>query len=188
MASCTRYFENQVRPLTSRSNLATRWRLNWHLCIGHLTDHPAGLIVRTEGRTTCASDGPYLTFWWRYPSPMARAFAALGKEAMASEVVAASANDGCEHEAMASDAALAPDHECCDHEAMPVDHAMKGCQPSADCIAKCFSCYAVLFSEEAIPSAIGGTEAHFVKKPFYSRTTLFDLLAPDVCLKMCRNA
>ena len=171
MASCTRYFENQVRPLTSRSNLATRWRLNWHLCIGHLTDHPAGLIVQTEARTICASDGPYLTFWWRYPSPMARAFAALGKEAMASEVVAASANDGCEHEAIASDAALAPDHECCDHEAMPVDHAMKGCQPSADCIAKCFSCYAVLFSEEAIPSAIGGTEAHFVKKPFYSRTT-----------------
>ena len=103
--------------------------------------------------------------------PRARVFAALGKEAMASEVVAASANDGCEHEAIASDAALAPDHECCDHEAMPVDHAMKGCQPSAGCIAKCFSCYAVLFSEEAIPSAIGGTEAHFVRKPFYSRTT-----------------
>lgn len=169
MASCTRYFENQVRALSQiKFGNAVVLKLafvHWSL------DHSAGLIVRTEARTTCASDGPDLPFWWRYPSPMARAFAALGKEAMASEVVAASANDGCEHEAIASDAALAPDHECCDHEAMPVDHAMKGCQPSADCIAKCFSCYAVLFSEEAIPSAIGGTEAHFVKKPFYSRTT-----------------
>ena len=169
MASCTRYFENQVRALSQiKFGNAVVLKLafvHWSL------DHSAGLIVRTEARTTCASDGSYLPFWWRYPSPMARAFAALGKEAMASEVVAASANDGCEHEAMASDAALAPDHECCDHEAMPVDHAAKGCQPSAGCIAKCFSCYAVLFSEEAIPSAIGGTEAHFVKKPFYSRTT-----------------
>jgi hypothetical protein len=102
--------------------------------------------------------------------PISRAFVAPGKEAVASEIVAASAHDGCEHEAMASDVLVAPAHECCDHEAMPADHAMKGCLPSADCIAKCLSFYAVLFSEEAIPSAIGGTEPHFVKKPFYSRT------------------
>jgi len=37
---------------------------------------------------------------------------------------------------------------------MTADHAMKGCSASADCIAKCFGCYAVLFSEQAIPSTI----------------------------------
>jgi hypothetical protein len=100
--------------------------------------------------------------------PMARAFIAPGKEAMASEIVAASAHDGSEQEAMASDVVVALADECCDFEAL--DHRMKGCPASADCIVKCSSLYAVLFSEEAIPSAIGGTEAYFVKKPFYSRT------------------
>jgi hypothetical protein len=102
--------------------------------------------------------------------PMARAFVAPGKEAMASEVVAASAQDGCEHEVMASDVVVALAHECCDHEVMPANDGMKGCLASADCIAKCSSFYAVLFSEEAFLSAIGETEAQFVKKSFYSRT------------------
>jgi hypothetical protein len=101
--------------------------------------------------------------------PMARAFVAPGKEAMASEVVAASVHDGCEHEAMASDVLVALAHECCDHESMPADHVMNECQASAGCTAKCFNCYAMVFSEVAIPSPIGGTEAGFVSNPFYSR-------------------
>jgi hypothetical protein len=102
--------------------------------------------------------------------PMARAFVAPGDEAVASEAVAASARHDCDHEAMRSDVVVSSAHECCHHDAMPSDHAMKGCPLSADCIAKCSSFYAVLFSEEAIPSAIGGTEPQFVSKPFYSRT------------------
>jgi hypothetical protein len=102
--------------------------------------------------------------------PLARAFVASGDEAIASEVMVASAHECCDHEVMASDGVVVSAHECCDHDLMLADHAMKGCSASADCIAKCFSFYAVLFSEEAVPSAIGGTEAHFKKKPFYSRT------------------
>jgi hypothetical protein len=102
--------------------------------------------------------------------PLARAFVASGDEAIASEVMVASAHEGCDHEVMASDGVVVSAHECRDHEAMPANDGMKGCQASADCIAKCSSFYAVLFSEEAFLSAIGETEAHFVKKSFYSRT------------------
>jgi hypothetical protein len=101
--------------------------------------------------------------------PMARAFVGSADEAMASDVVAASAHD-CEHGAKTSDVVVASAHECCDHAAMPADQAMKGCPTSADCIAKCFTFYAVLFSEEAIPSPIGGTESNFVSNPCYSQT------------------
>lgn len=105
--------------------------------------------------------------------PMARAFVAAGDEAMASEAVAseevdASAHHDCDHEAMPSDVVVSSAHECCHHDAMPSE--MKGCPLSADCIAKCFNFYAVLFSKEAIPSAIGGMEPHFVSNPFYSQT------------------
>jgi hypothetical protein len=72
--------------------------------------------------------------------PLARAFVASGDEAMASEVlVASAAHEDCGHAAIASDVVVASAHECCGHEAMPADHAMKGCPASADCIAKCFS-------------------------------------------------
>jgi len=100
--------------------------------------------------------------------PMARPFVASGDEAMASDVVVASAHDCCDHEAMGSDIVVASAHGC-DHESMPADHAMKGCPASADCIAKCCNFYAVLFSEEAIPSPIVGMELHFVSKAFYSQ-------------------
>jgi hypothetical protein len=53
---------------------------------------------------------------------------------------------------------------------MPADHAMKECPASAACIAKCCNFYAVLFSEMAVPSAIGGSGSHFVSNPFYSQT------------------
>src|SRR6266540_6549310 len=69
-----------------------------------------------------------------------------------------------------SDAAVASAHDCCDHESMPADHVMKDCQASADCIAKCFNFYAVVFSGMAIPSPIGGMESRFVSNPFYSQT------------------
>jgi hypothetical protein len=101
--------------------------------------------------------------------PMGRAFVASGDDATASEV--ASAHEGCDHPAMASDVVAPSAHECCDHEAMATDHAMNGCPASADCIAKCSSLYLVLFSEEAIPSPIGGTEPHFLSNPFCSQTT-----------------
>jgi hypothetical protein len=84
--------------------------------------------------------------------PMARAFVAAGDEAMASDVAVASA------------------HDCCDHDSMPADHAMTECPASAACIAKCCNFYAVLFSEIAVPSPIGGTGSHFVSNPFYSQT------------------
>jgi hypothetical protein len=102
--------------------------------------------------------------------PMARAFVLAGDEAIASEAVVASEHHDCDHKAMTPDFVVASAHECCDHIAVPVDHAMKGCSTSADCIAKCFGHYAVLLPQEAIPSAIGGAERHFVSKPFYSRT------------------
>jgi hypothetical protein len=102
--------------------------------------------------------------------PMAGAFAVAGNEAVASEAVAVSAPHDCDHEAMPSDVVVSSAHECCHHDAIPSDHAMKGCSLSADCVAKCFSSYAVLLSEEAIPSPIGGTEPHFVSNPFYSQT------------------
>jgi hypothetical protein len=102
--------------------------------------------------------------------PLARAFVASGHEAMASEVVVASAaHEDCGHAAIASDVLVASAHECCGHEAVPADHAMQGCPASADCIAKCFSFYGVLFSEQAIPSPIGGTESRFVSNPFHSQ-------------------
>jgi hypothetical protein len=103
--------------------------------------------------------------------PMGRAFVASGDEAMASEVGVASAHEGCDHAAMASDVVAPSAHECCDHEAMATDHAMNGCPASADCIAKCSSLYAVLFSKEAIPSPIARTEPHFLSNPFCSQTT-----------------
>jgi hypothetical protein len=102
--------------------------------------------------------------------PMARAFVAPGNEAMASEIVAASAHDSSEHEAMASDVVVVLAHECCDPDSMPADHAMNACPASAGCTAKCFNCYAVVFSGVAIPSPIGGKEAGLVSNPFYSRT------------------
>jgi hypothetical protein len=97
--------------------------------------------------------------------PMAGGFAASSNEPMASDVVVASAHECCDNEALTSDHAVASIHDCCDHESIPADHVA-----SAGCTAKCFNCYAVVFSGVAIPSPIGGTEAHFVKKPFYSRT------------------
>jgi hypothetical protein len=99
--------------------------------------------------------------------PMARSFVGSADEAMAADVVVASEHD-CEHGAKTSDPVVASAHECCDHAAT-ADQAMKGCLPSADCIAKCLSFYAVLFSEEAIPSSIGGTESNFVSNPCYSQ-------------------
>jgi hypothetical protein len=101
--------------------------------------------------------------------PMARPFVIPGDEAMASEVVVASAH-GCDHAAMDSDVAVASAHDCCDQESMPADHAMKGCPASADCVAKCCSLYAALFSQEAIAWPIGGTESRFVSHPFHSET------------------
>ena len=101
--------------------------------------------------------------------PVAGAFVGSADEAMTADEVVASAHD-CEHGAKASDVAVASAHECCDHAAMPADQAMKGCLPSADCITKCLSFYAVLFSEEAIPSPIGGTESNFISNPCYSQT------------------
>jgi hypothetical protein len=102
--------------------------------------------------------------------PMARAFAVSADEPMASDVVIASADHLCDHESGVSEVVVVSSHDCCDHDVMPADHAIKGCSMSADCIAKCFSFYAALFSEEALPSAFGGTERHFASKPFYSRT------------------
>jgi hypothetical protein len=83
--------------------------------------------------------------------PMARTFVAPGKEAMASEVVASA-------------------HDCCDDEGMPADHVMKDCQASAGCATKCFNVYGDAFSSATIVPSIGGTEAPFVSKPFYSQT------------------
>jgi len=100
--------------------------------------------------------------------PMAGVFVACGDEAMASDVVVAPAH-GCDHEAIDSDV-VASTHDYCDHGSMPADHAMKECPASAACIAKCCNFYAVLFSETAVPSPIGGTESHFVNNPFYSQT------------------
>jgi hypothetical protein len=50
--------------------------------------------------------------------PMARPFVIPGDEAMASEVVVASAH-GCDHAAMDSDVVVASAHDCCDQESMP---------------------------------------------------------------------
>jgi len=113
--------------------------------------------------------------------PLARAFVASGDEAMASEVlVASAAHEDCGHAAIASDVLVASAHECCGYEAVPADHAMKGCPASADCIAKCFSFYGVLFSEQAIPSPIGGTESRFVSNPFHSETASPPFRSPRV--------
>lgn len=100
--------------------------------------------------------------------PMAGTFVASGDEAMASEVVVASAHGDCDHAAMDSDAVVKSIHECCNHAAMPT-HSMNGCSGSADCIAKCLGLYAVLFSSIAIACAFGGTEPGFVSNPFHSR-------------------
>jgi hypothetical protein len=81
--------------------------------------------------------------------PMASAFAVPSDEPVASDVVAA--------------------HDCCDHESMP-DHTLNESQAAAGCTAKCFNCYAVVFSGLTIPSPIGGTESRFVSNPFYSQT------------------
>jgi hypothetical protein len=85
-------------------------------------------------------------------APVAGAFA-MQKDAMtASNEVAASA------------------HDCCDSEGMPADHVMKDCQASAGCATKCFNVYGDAFSSATIVPSIGGTEAPFVSKPFYSQT------------------
>lgn len=84
--------------------------------------------------------------------PVAGAFAVPGDEPMASDVMVASA------------------HDCCDPESTPADHVMKECHASAGCTAKCFTFYAVIFSEAAMPSPGGGTESGFVGNPFYSQT------------------
>ena len=86
-------------------------------------------------------------------APAAGAFAMQKDEVTASNVVVASAND------------------CCDDEGMPADHVMKDCQASAGCATKCFNVYGELFSSATIVPPIGGTEAPFVSKPFYSQTT-----------------
>jgi hypothetical protein len=101
--------------------------------------------------------------------PMARAFVAAGDEAMASDVMVASAH-GCDHETMDADVAVSSAHDCCDHDAIPADHAMTECPASAACFAKCCNFCAVLFSEMAVPSPIGGMGSHFVSNPFYSQT------------------
>jgi predicted lipoprotein with Yx(FWY)xxD motif len=76
--------------------------------------------------------------------------------------------------AMASDQASAAtevvesqDHHC-DHDGMPINHAMKDCQASADCAAKCANAYAVVFAGVIIPAPIGGMESSFVSNPFDS--------------------
>jgi hypothetical protein len=101
--------------------------------------------------------------------PMAGAFVVPGDEPIMSDVVAGSAHEGCDHQSIASEEVVgASAHDCCD-QSMPADNAMKGCPASADCIAKCFSFYGVLFSEEAIPPPTGGTESRFVSNPFHSQ-------------------
>jgi hypothetical protein len=100
--------------------------------------------------------------------PMAGIFVASGDEAMASDVVVASAH-GCDNEAIDSGVVAASAHDCCDQES-PADHRMKECPASAACIAKCCNFYAVLFSEIAVLSTIAGTEAYFVSNLFYSHT------------------
>jgi hypothetical protein len=98
--------------------------------------------------------------------PMAGAFAPPSDEPMDSDVVM----EHCDHEPMASDVVLASAHDCCDHGSMPADHLMKECQPSAGCIAKCFSVVALVFTGVAMSWPTGGTESHFVSNPFHSQT------------------
>ena len=73
-------------------------------------------------------------------------------------------------EVTASSTVVASAYDCCDDEGMPADHAMKDCQASAGCAAKCFNVYAGVFSPATIAPPIGGTEAPFVSKAFYSQT------------------
>jgi hypothetical protein len=73
-------------------------------------------------------------------------------------------------EPTASEEVVASTHDCCDHEGMPADHAMKECQASAGCAAKCFNFYAVVFSDATIRAPTGGTQSPFVSKPFHSQS------------------
>jgi hypothetical protein len=101
--------------------------------------------------------------------PMAGAFVVPSDEPIVSDVVAGTAHEGCDHQSIASEeVVVASAHDCCD-QSVPADHLMKGCDASAGCTAKCFSFVALVFSGVAIPSPVGGTESHFVSKPFYSQ-------------------
>jgi hypothetical protein len=110
------------------------------------TDIPAASIMRIR-RTILT----FLLALSLAMAPVAGAFAMQNDAVTASTEVVASA------------------HDCCDDEGMPADHAMKECQASAGCIAKCYNFYAVIFSDAAIRSPIGGTQSPFISKPFYSQ-------------------
>jgi hypothetical protein len=84
--------------------------------------------------------------------PMARAFTLQEGELTPSNEVVASA------------------HDCCDDEGMPAGHVIKDCQASAGCATKCFNVYAGVFLPATIVPPIGGTDARFVSKAFYSQT------------------
>jgi hypothetical protein len=101
---------------------------------------------------------------------MAGAFVVPSDEPIISDVVAGSAHERCDHSSIASEeVVVASAHDCCD-QSMPADYLMKGCHASTDCYAKCFSFVALIFSGVAVPLPTGGTESHFVSKPFYSQT------------------
>jgi hypothetical protein len=113
------------------------------------TDIPATLSMSMRiGRTILT----FLVALSLAMAPGAGAFAMQKDEITASSVVASA-------------------HDCCDDEGMPADHLMKDCQASAGCATKCFNVYGELFSSATIVPPIGGTEAPFVSKPFYSQTT-----------------
>jgi hypothetical protein len=114
------------------------------------TDIPATLSMSMRiGRTILT----FLVALSLAMAPAAGVFAMQKDEVTASNVVVASA------------------HDCCDDEGMPADHVMKDCQASAGCATKCFNVYGELFSSATMVPPIGGTEAPFVSKPFYSQTT-----------------
>lgn len=66
---------------------------------------------------------------------------------------------------------MASSHECCDDEGMPAGPAMKECQASAGCVAKCFNVFAAVFSSSSILPPTGGTASPFASDPFVSQTS-----------------
>jgi hypothetical protein len=69
-----------------------------------------------------------------------------------------------------SDVQVEPGHDCCDDEGIPAGSAMKECQASAACVAKCFNFFAVVLAASAIVPPTGGMEPPFADDGFCSHT------------------
>jgi hypothetical protein len=74
------------------------------------------------------------------------------------------------HEMAASEVQVASGHDCCDDEGLPAGPAMKECQASAGCVAKCSHFFAVVVSAATILPPMGGMESPFSDDGFCSHT------------------